>query len=94
MTKCFDVLVILIVMVIFLADKAHPQRCFVFDIEDCIPAMNDNTPPSEKCCDELRQQKDCQCPYLQVFFEFENIISGCHIELKEPCPYDPPYADQ
>ncbi|CAH1417282.1 unnamed protein product [Lactuca virosa] len=56
-----------------LVGKTYSVDCYVHDIEDCGISLQDpNIPPTEKCCDELKQHIDCICLYKQHYFKIDS----------------------
>ena len=89
--KPFVFLVIVMVILTLLPGKVYPQSrvCDMLDIRDCFLALDDpGTPPTEKCCDELKQHRKCFCFYDRRGFTvgFDSVVDACHIEFHDVCP--------
>ncbi|KAI4352190.1 hypothetical protein L6164_006464 [Bauhinia variegata] len=40
-------------------------NCSPLELSPCLGAITSNTPPSQTCCQKLREQKTCLCGYLK-----------------------------
>ena len=88
--KSFEKIVTVMAMLTMLAGKAYPQirHCTILDIDDCFLALHDpSTPPTEKCCDEFRQYRDCFCFYKRHYFKKYNATHACHIDFDDSCTF-------
>ncbi|KAL4559364.1 hypothetical protein LXL04_031502 [Taraxacum kok-saghyz] len=57
----------IVVAMMFLLAVAHGQACNPEqDIPDCYPPFLQNGSPTPRCCEQLKQGKDCLCRYVDI----------------------------
>ncbi|XP_043694641.1 non-specific lipid-transfer protein 2-like [Telopea speciosissima] len=62
------VVMLLMMMMLLLGEASLSMTavsCNAIELSPCLQAMTSNSPPSETCCNKLKEQKPCLCQYVK-----------------------------
>lgn len=63
--SAFGVVVVAVVLVVVVSPVAEAVTCSPVELSPCLGAITSSSPPSNACCQKVREQRPCLCGYLK-----------------------------